>query len=208
LTTAAQSINEACGRVSIELPPGAAERLLAFVDLIAKWNRVHNLTAIRDPQRMITEHLLDSLSIVSHVVPSRVLDVGSGAGLPGIPLAIARPQWQVTLLESSHKRCAFLRQAAIDLGLVNASIECERIESFRPEAVFETIVSRAFSDTPHFARVAAPHLAASGVILAMKGLYPHEELAQLPAEVELRSVVPLMVPGLDAQRHLVVMTKA
>ena len=194
--------------LGLELPQGAAEALLSYLALIEKWNQVYNLTAIRDPQRMIVEHVLDSLAIAPHVVPDRVLDVGSGAGLPGIPLAIAQPAWRVTLLDSNHKRCTFLQQALIELGLRNAEVVCARIEGFRPGEPFDTVVSRAFSDTAHFARVALPLVAPGGVMLAMKGLYPHEELAQLPQEAQLREVVALQVPGLDAQRHLVVMTKA
>jgi 16S rRNA (guanine527-N7)-methyltransferase len=176
--------------------------------LISKWNQVYNLTAIRDPERMVIEHVLDSLAILPHVAAPRILDVGSGAGLPGVPLAIARPEWHVVLLDSSHKRCTFLQQAAIELQLSNVEVTCERVESYRPAECFTSIVSRAFSDTAHFARVAAPLVAQGGSMLAMKGLYPHEELAQLPAEVALGEVVALTVPGLDAQRHLVVMTKA
>lgn len=194
--------------LGLELPGSAADALVSYIALIQKWNRVYNLTAIRDPQRMVVEHLLDSLAILPHVVPPRILDVGSGAGLPGIPLAIARPDWRVVLLDSSHKRCSFLQQATVELGLKNAEVACARIESYRPSEAFTSVVSRAFSDTSHFARVALPLVAQHGVILAMKGLYPHEELAQLPAEAVLREVVGLSVPGLDAQRHLIVMTKA
>ena len=191
-----------------EMPNGAVERLHRYLDLIEKWNRVYNLTAVRCRDRMVVEHLLDSLAILPHIDAAPVLDVGSGAGLPGIPLALARPDWPVTLLDSNHKRCAFLRQAAIDLELSNVTVACGRVEDFQPAAPFPTIVSRAFSETQHFARAAAPHLAAAGRLLAMKGLYPHEELSQLPAGIALLAVVALTVPNLDAQRHLVVMTKA
>ena len=204
----AETLARGIAALGIELPEDAQAALRAYIDLIAKWNQVYNLTAIRDPQRMAVEHVLDSLAIVPHVAPGRVLDVGSGAGLPGIPLAIARPAWHVTLLDSNHKRCTFLQQASIELKLRNAAVACSRIESFRPDAPFDSVVSRAFSDTAHFARVALPLVAAEGVMLAMKGLYPHEELAQLPAQARLREVVALEVPGLDAQRHLVVMTTA
>jgi 16S rRNA (guanine527-N7)-methyltransferase len=190
------------------LPDGAPQAFLDYVALIAKWNQVYNLTAIREPERMVVEHVLDSLTILPHVRPGRVLDIGSGAGLPGIPVAIARPSWRITLLDSNHKRCAFTQQAAIDLGLRNVDVACERAESYRPAEPFDTVVSRAFSDAAHFARVALPLAAHDGVMLAMKGLYPHEELAQLPAEAMLKDVVPLNVPGLEAQRHLVIMTKA
>jgi len=190
------------------VPTAAVERLHLYLDLIEKWNRVYNLTAVRSRDRMVVEHLLDSLAILPHIDAAPVLDVGSGAGLPGIPLALARPDWPVTLLDSNHKRCAFLRQAVIDLELSNVTVACSRVEDFRPAAPFPTIVSRAFSETQHFARVAAPHLAGDGRLLAMKGLYPHEELSQLPAGIALLTVVALTVPGLDAQRHLVVMTQA
>ncbi|MGH8637190.1 MAG: 16S rRNA (guanine(527)-N(7))-methyltransferase RsmG [Burkholderiales bacterium] len=204
----ADTLASGIAQLSIELPDGAAETLLAYLELITKWNQVYNLTAIRDPQRMAVEHVLDSLAIMPHVAAPRVLDVGTGAGLPGVPLAIARPAWRIVLLDSSHKRCSFLQQAAIELRLSNVEVACERVESYRPAEPFTSVVSRAFSDTAHFARVALPLAAHGGTMLAMKGLYPHEELAQLAPEVALKAVVALAVPGLDAQRHLVVMTKA
>jgi 16S rRNA (guanine527-N7)-methyltransferase len=185
-----------------------ADKLYAYLALIAKWNQVYNLTAIREMDRMVVEHALDSLAILPHVRPARVLDVGSGAGLPGIPLAIAQPQWRVSLLDSNHKKCVFLRQAVIELDLANVEVMCQRVETVRSDLRFDTIVSRAFAETQHFAKVALPLLAPQGVMLAMKGLYPHEELAQLPKEVALQEVVPLDVPGLNARRHLVVMTIA
>lgn len=204
----ADTLARGIARMGIELPDGATGMLLAYLQLITKWNQVYNLTAIRDPQRMVVEHVLDSLAILPHVVPPRVLDVGTGAGLPGVPLAIARPAWRIVLLDSSHKRCSFLQQAAIELQLNNVEVACERVESYRPAEPFTSAVSRAFSDTAHFARAALPLVAQGGRMLAMKGLYPHEELAQLPAEVALEEVVTLAVAGLDAQRHLVVMTNA
>jgi 16S rRNA (guanine527-N7)-methyltransferase len=205
---ASGSLAQGIAQLGIDVPQAAAGALIAYLALIEKWNKVYNLTAIRERSRMEVEHVLDSLAVSPHVRPVRVLDIGSGAGLPGIPLAIVRPAWQLTLLDSNHKRCAFLQQAAIELGLRNASVVCERIEVYRPESSFDTVISRAFAETQHFARVAMPHVAADGLMLAMKGLYPHEELAQLPPGVALRSVAPLTVPGLDAQRHLVIMTKA
>lgn len=195
-------------QLGLDIPAAGRERLIAYLALIEKWNKVYNLTAIRDRERMVVEHVLDSLAIAAYVRPTRVLDVGSGAGLPGLPLAIAYPSWQLTLLDSNHKRCAFLEQALIELELHNAQVACVRVESYRPAAGFDTVVSRAFSETQHFARLAASLLAPEGLLLAMKGLYPHEELAQLPPGVALRSVETLLVPGLHAQRHLVVMTNA
>ncbi len=198
------------GLAALGLADAAAlvDRIGAYLELISKWNQVYNLTAIRDLDRMVVEHALDSLAILPYIRPSLILDVGSGAGLPGIPIAMARPQWHVCLLDSNHKKCVFLRQAAIELRLPNVEIVCERIESFPDDRRFDTIVSRAFAETQHFAKVAAPLLASDGVMLAMKGLYPHEEIAQLPAAVALKDVVSLQVPALEARRHLVVMTKA
>jgi 16S rRNA (guanine527-N7)-methyltransferase len=194
--------------LAIEIPDEGRDRLRTYLALIEKWNKIHNLTAIRNPDRMVVEHLLDSLTIIAHVQPVRILDVGSGAGLPGIPLAIARPDWQITLLDSSHKRCTFLRQAIIELDLRNATVICDRVEAYRPGHAFDTAVSRAFAETQHFARLSVANIAPTGVLLAMKGLYPHEEIAQLPANVALKAVVPISVPGLDAQRHVVIMTRA
>jgi 16S rRNA (guanine527-N7)-methyltransferase len=201
------AIETGLAALAVSTPSGAATVLDRYLDLIAKWNKVHNLTAIQDPQRMVIEHVLDSLSIAPLLQPERILDVGSGAGLPGIPLAVARPQWRFTLLDSSQKRCAFLRQAAIELALSNIDIACARVEQFRPEAPFDTIVSRAFAETAAFAKSACGLLADDGIMIAMKGIYPEEELARLPAAVHVREVVKLEVPGLDAQRHAVVMTK-
>jgi len=197
------------GLLELGLDTSAADqsRLLAYVALIAKWNKVYNLTAIRDPERMVVEHVLDSLAVWPHVRPHRILDVGSGAGLPGIPLAIAHADWQITLLDSNHKKCTFLQQAVIELSLSNVVVVRDRIEAVRGDP-FDTIVSRAFAETQHFAHVGLPHLAPQGVLVAMKGLHPHEELAQLPETVRLESVQPLSVPGLDARRHAVIMTRA
>jgi len=194
--------------VAMSVPAGAAPTLDRYLDLVAKWNKVHNLTAIQDPGRMVVEHLLDSLSIAPLLRPSRILDVGSGAGLPGIPLAVARPQWQFTLLDSSRKRCAFLRQATIELSLPNVDIACTRVEQFQPSTAFDTIVSRAFADVAVFTKSASRLLADDGVMIAMKGLYPDDELTRVPAYLRVREVVKLDVPGLAAQRHAVIMTKA
>jgi 16S rRNA (guanine527-N7)-methyltransferase len=183
-------------------------RLERYLALLEKWNRVYNLTAIREPERMVTHHLLDSLAILSHVRGPRVLDVGSGAGLPGIPLAIASPALAVTLLDSSDKKTAFLRQAVADLGLANATVVTARVESWETDARFDTIVSRAFADLGEFVSAAARLLAPGGTIAAMKGVQPHEEIERLPTGVRVRQVVKLEVPLLDAERHLVLVEPA
>lgn len=179
-------------------------RLLAYLELIGKWNRTYNLTAIHEPERMLTHHLLDSLAILPMLEPTPLLDVGSGAGLPGIPLAIARPELAVTLLDSSQKRCGFMRQAAIQFALNNVTVVHARAEDFHPESPFPQIVSRAFSDLSEFVRVTHHLLAEGGHWLAMKGLYPDEEIAMLVGVCACRHD-RLHVPGLDAERHIIVM---
>ncbi|MFO1204616.1 MAG: 16S rRNA (guanine(527)-N(7))-methyltransferase RsmG [Burkholderiales bacterium] len=190
------------------LPGAAAERLIAYLDLMAKWNRVYNLTAIREVDRALTHHVLDCLAVVPHVAGERVADVGSGAGLPGIPIAIARPAWQITLIESNHKKSSFLSQAVAELGIANASVAQERVEAIEPTGSFDLVVSRAFSDLPEFARLAGRLVAPGGTLAAMKGLYPDEEIALLPRDWRVEAVVPLRVPGIEAARHLVLMKRA
>lgn len=187
--------------LGVDVSAAAQQRMLAYLALVEKWNKAYNLTAVREPARMLTHHLLDSLAVLPHVRGPRVLDVGSGAGLPGIPLALARPDWQLTLLDSNHKKTTFLRQAVIELRLENVEVICERVETWTPVQGYNTVVSRAFSDLPEFLKLAGRLCAKDGVVVAMKGVYPHEELAQLPGEFLLRDVVSLKVPGLDAERH-------
>jgi 16S rRNA (guanine527-N7)-methyltransferase len=192
----------------VDLPADAQARLLAYVELLAKWNRTYNLTAIREPARMITHHVLDALAILPHL-PQRatlnLLDVGSGGGVPGLPLAIARPGWTLTLLDANSKKTTFLTQAAIELATGNVSVATARVEAYTPHAPYDVIVSRAFSELADFASGAARHLAPGGVLAAMKGVHPDEELAQLPPAFEVTGVPAVDVPGLDAARHLVLM---
>lgn len=193
-----------------ELDRQAQQRIVAYLTMLERWNRVYNLTAIRDSHRMVAQHILDSLVVLAHFPGNvnRVLDVGSGGGLPGVPIAIARPDLQVLLLDSNHKKTTFLRQAAIELGLDNVTVETQRVETFVPSVLFDVVISRAFADLAEFARLAGHLMAPGGCLIAMKGVYPHEELAQLPPAFTAAEVLPLKVPGLDAERHLVVMTAA
>lgn len=189
----------------------AQAKLLAYVALLDKWNRTHNLTAIRKPERMVTHHLLDSLAVLPHLPSAaglRVIDIGSGGGLPGIPLAIVRPDWRLALLDSNFKKAAFLRQAAIELPLPNVEVVAARVEHYAPGFAFDIAISRAFSDLAVFADAARGLLAANGRLVAMKGLYPHEELAQLPAGIGVTGTPALNVPGLKGDRHLVIMERA
>jgi 16S rRNA (guanine527-N7)-methyltransferase len=189
--------------LKLDLGGETQQKLLDYLALIRKWNRVYNLTAVREPQKMVSHHLLDSLAVVPHVAARSIIDVGSGAGLPGIPLALALPQSRVTLLDGNHKKAAFLKQAAMELGLGNVEVVCERVEEWRGKQKFELVISRAFSALPEFLTAAGSLCAPHGTIAAMKGVYPDEELAQLPGGFELVGVIPLAVPGVRAARHLV-----
>jgi 16S rRNA (guanine527-N7)-methyltransferase len=203
----AAKLAEGVAELGITLPAPAQQRLLEYLALLAKWNRIYNLTAVRETSRMVSQHLLDSLAVVPHVKADTFLDVGSGAGLPGIPLAVALPRAHVTLLESSHKKSAFLQQAKLELKLDNVAVACDRVEAWRPGRAFEVVISRAFSDLAEFVNLAGKHAAPGGRLAAMKGIYPHEELAQLPPGWTLASAVPLTVPGLRARRHLLLIGK-
>jgi 16S rRNA (guanine527-N7)-methyltransferase len=195
----------------ITLPAGAAEPLMRFVGLLDKWNRTYNLTSIREPDRMITHHVLDALAVLP-CLPRRdtlsLLDVGSGGGVPGIPLAIVRPAWRIVLLDSNHKKGAFLTQAVIELGLRNATAAIERVETYAPPARFDVVISRAFAELPAFVESALRHVAPRGLLVAMKGVHPHEEIEQLPSSVRVVCAQRVNVPGLDAERHLVVLEHA
>jgi len=183
-------------------------KLIAYLGLLQKWNRVYNLTAIREQARLVSYHLLDSLAVVPHLSGGSIVDVGSGAGLPGIPLAIARPQWELILLESNHKKGTFLKQAVIELGLPNVTVCIERSENWHPAQRVDIAISRAFSDLAGFVDAVRHAIQPGGAFAAMKGVHPDEEIEQLPADVKLESVIPLQVPGLRGSRHLVILRAA
>ncbi|HEX7559728.1 MAG TPA: 16S rRNA (guanine(527)-N(7))-methyltransferase RsmG [Usitatibacter sp.] len=200
----AVAIADGLAAMAIDLPAAARARLEQHLQLIAKWNRVHTLTAVRETEQMVILHLLDSLSVLPHLEGARtVLDVGTGPGLPGIPIAIALPDSRVTLLDSSHKKCAFLQQAKTELGLANVEIVCDRVENWKPREKFEAVVSRAFSDLGDFVAQAQHLVAPGGRLIAMKGVYPFDEIARVPATHRVAKVLELHVPRLDAKRHLV-----
>ncbi len=203
-----QQLKAGIAALGLALPDGAEAKLLAYLALLDKWNRVYNLTAVRDAGRMVSHHLLDSLAAVPCFVGKTVLDVGSGGGLPGIPLAIARPELQVTLIDSIAKKTAFLLQAKAELGLANLTVVTSRVEDFRPETGFDVVTSRAFSDLREFVTLTRHLLKPGGRWLAMKGVYPHEEIAALPGDVIVSADHALVVPGLDASRHLIVLEPA
>ncbi|MHB1676337.1 MAG: 16S rRNA (guanine(527)-N(7))-methyltransferase RsmG [Sulfuriferula sp.] len=198
-------LKEQAEEMGISLTQLQAERLMAYLGLIAKWNKVHNLTAVREADKMLSHHVLDSLSVKPYVLAENLLDVGSGAGLPGIPLAIVNSHQHVTVMDSNTKKTSFLRQAVIELDLKNVTVIAGRIESLASEQKFDGIISRAFSDINQFVKVSRQVLAIKGHWYAMKGICPDAELQQLPSGIKLLSVQPLNVPLLAAQRHLVIL---
>jgi 16S rRNA (guanine527-N7)-methyltransferase len=199
-------LSEGVADLDLDVPSGARVKLLRYLALLQKWNKVINLTAVRNPSQMVVQHLLDSLTVLPHIAGRKSLvDVGSGAGLPGIPLALARPELRVTLLDSNGKKASFLRQAVLELGIEHAAVVCERVESWRPDERFEVVISRALAELQDFARMAGHLCVQGGVIVAMKGLYPYEELARLPPAFTVRTVIPITVPKLAADRHLVML---
>lgn len=201
---APQDLAVAAAQLGLSLSQQQHTALLDYVALMQKWNRVYNLTAIREPERMISHHLLDSLGVVPHIHGRNVLDVGSGAGLPGIPLAVARPDLSVTMLDSNQKKTAFIQQAIAELDLKNAQVVNERVENWHSPWPFDVIVSRAFADLSDFLSQTRHLLAPGGEFLAMKGLRPDMEIAKLPDAFKVKRVLELVVPGVAAERHLVI----
>ncbi|MDD5248090.1 MAG: 16S rRNA (guanine(527)-N(7))-methyltransferase RsmG [Rhodocyclaceae bacterium] len=206
--TLAEELAAGVRALGLVLPETAADQLLAYLALLAKWNRTYNLTAVRDERDMLTHHLLDSLAVVPHLgATARLADIGSGAGLPGLPLAIARPALQLVSIEANQKKAAFQQQAKIELGLANVSIHCGRVEALNAAEPFDAVISRAFSSLGEFVRLAAGLLKEGGQLLAMKGLMPDAEIAALPAGWRVTAAHALAVPGLAAQRHLIVLER-
>jgi 16S rRNA (guanine527-N7)-methyltransferase len=189
--------------LGLALPDGAQEKFLVYLELLAKWNKTYNLTAIRDPEKMISLHLLDSLAVVAHLPAGLLADVGSGGGLPGIPLAIAQPARRVTLNDANHKKAAFLQQAVIELKLNNADVHVGRVQAWHPAQRFACVITRGFAELADFISACRHLLAPGGVLAAMKGVFPRSELERVPAGAECRDVRRLQVPQLEAERHLV-----
>jgi 16S rRNA (guanine527-N7)-methyltransferase len=189
--------------MGLALPAAAMDQFASYLDLLSRWNRVYNLTSIRDEAKLVSHHVLDCLAVVSQLPDGSIVDVGSGAGLPGIPIAISCPGRAVTLLDSNHKKTAFLKQAIAELGLTTVQVVTERVEVYRPSESFKTVISRAFSDLADFVKLAGHLCASDGVLIAMKGVHPDEEMAQLPSSWNVIKTVRLEIPQLEASRHLV-----
>ncbi len=201
-------LEQGLAELGLDLGREAGTKLLEYLALLGKWNQVYNLTAIRDAEKMVSGHLLDCLAAIPHVSGASVLDAGSGAVFPGIPFAIARPESRFTLLDSNHKKAAFLRQAVAELRLKNASVVCERVESWSPAEKFDCIISRALAEIAEFVTLSVHLLAPGGVLAAMKGVHPFEEIGRLPRDFRVMHVHRLAVPGLGAERHLVLIERA
>jgi 16S rRNA (guanine527-N7)-methyltransferase len=189
--------------LGLALPDDRVDSLVAYVALLTRWNSAYNLTAVRDPAEMVPRHLLDSLAILPWIQGPRLLDVGTGPGLPGIPLALAEPTLRVTLLDANGKKVRFCRQAVMELGLANVQVVQARAEDYRPAEGFATITARAVADLPSLVAAVRHLLAAGTTLLAMKGAVPEAEVALLGAEGFSVAVHPLRVPGVDGERHLI-----
>lgn len=193
-------------RLGLQAPPGAVGKLLAYMALLKEWSGTYNLVAPREREFLLTRHLLDSLSIAPWLQPGSLLDVGTGAGLPGLPLAIIRPDLQVTLIDSAGKKIRFIRHVGRSLGLENIHPLHQRLEDMADGPAFANITSRAFATLKSFAEAVRCRADSSTRLLAMKGVYPVKELEELPAWVNVQSVETLTVPYLHAERHLVLMS--
>ena len=201
------------GLADLQLDPALETPLLDYLSLLLRWNRTYNLTAVRDPREMVTKHLLDSLAMHPYVdglarAGGALADLGTGAGLPGIPLAIAKPGLRVTLVESAGKKARFMREAVRQLKLADVQVAESRIEALDMPGAFDAITARALATLPLLVEWGGPLLKPDGRLLAMKGVEPAEEIAALPEGWSVEAVHPLRVPGLPAQRHLVVVRRA
>lgn len=204
MTGRIEQLTSGASQLGIELDNATAEKLLAYLDLLYKWNRAYNLTAIRDEKEAVALQLLDSLSILPFIGEGPLLDIGSGGGLPGIPIAICRPEQPITLLDSNGKKTRFLKQARLELGLENVQVVNERIENWHPGTLPEIITSRAFASLAQMLDWCRHLLTPETRLVAMKGQYPQEELDEIREEnlaIETRKVT---IPGIDAQRHIVI----
>lgn len=204
-----QHMTQGFERLALALPEAAQSQLRQYLDELERWNAAYNLTAVRDRPGMVTRHVLDSAAVVPALTPeltapgARLLDVGSGAGLPGVVLAIMFPALDVTVLDSNGKKARFLRHAARALNLPNITVAEARVEAWRPEAPYSLIISRAFSSLGEFFAFTAPLLAPGGHWAAMKGKLADRELADVPASIHIRESIRLQVPGLNEERHLI-----
>ncbi|BFM50136.1 16S rRNA (guanine(527)-N(7))-methyltransferase RsmG [Marinomonas sp. THO17] len=201
------TIQQGALQMGATLSNDTIERLVRYIAMLEKWNKAYNLTAIRDVEQMISLHLLDSLATLPYITGEKIIDVGTGPGLPGMVLAICYPDKEFTLLDSNGKKTRFLTQVKMELGMANVMVANERVEKHPQQGEYHHVISRAFASLQDMINWTLPLPKQSGNFLAMKGVYPHEEIAALPKEVEVLSIDPLSVPSVQAERHMVVMTR-
>ena len=200
-------LKQGIAELGVHVDRRAQDAMLAYLELLKRWNRVYNLTAVAGDARSVTRHLLDSLSIITYLHGERIIDIGSGAGLPGVPISLSCPARHIVLLDSNAKRCRFLRQVKAELKLDNVEIVQNRAENYQPAEKFDSLLSRAFSDLPAFVTACRHLVAEGGKILAMKGNWEEGMADDLPGDFRVEDVIKLDVPGLEEQRHLVICTK-
>ncbi|WP_394180628.1 16S rRNA (guanine(527)-N(7))-methyltransferase RsmG [Marinomonas posidonica] len=201
------TIQTGAQQMGAALSDDTIQRLVSYLAMLEKWNKAYNLTAIRDVEQMISLHLLDSLATLPYILGEKIIDVGTGPGLPGMVLAICYPDKAFTLLDSNGKKTRFLTQVKMELGMANVTVANERVEKHPHQGEYDHVISRAFASLQDMINWTLPLPKQSGNFLAMKGVYPHEEIAALPKEVEVLSIDPLSVPSVQAERHMVVMAR-
>ncbi|GKT11506.1 MAG: 16S rRNA (guanine527-N7)-methyltransferase [Thiomicrorhabdus sp.] len=207
LSTLQPQLEAGLAELSIKATEHQVEQLIQYLTLLQKWNKVYNLTAIRDPKEMLVKHLLDSLAVVPYITGQRIIDVGTGGGVPGIPLAIMFPERQIDLLDSNSKKTRFLIQAKAELGLANSKVIHERVENYNPALVYDSVISRAFASMADMLHWTDHLIADHGIWWAMKAQKEFEDLSALPGKVRIQEAIELNVPGLGADRMLLKVIK-
>jgi len=207
LTALKPQLEAGLAELNIATTAMQVSKLIQYLTLLEKWNKVYNLTAIRDPKEMLVKHLLDSLAVVPHITGQRIIDVGTGGGLPGIPLAIMFPDKQIDLLDSNSKKTRFLIQAKAELGLENTQVIHDRVENYQPAELYDNVISRAFASMVDMLQWTDHLLAEKGEWCAMKAQKEFEDLSVLPGQVKVQEVIELRVPNLEADRMLLKVTK-
>lgn len=202
-----EQVREGLAAMGVEAGPPLVRQFTELLRLLDKWNRAFNLTAVRDPAEMVGRHILDSLTARPFLLGASILDAGTGAGFPGLPLALVEPQRHFTLLDSGGKKTRFVQHVLGELAIDNVVVEQVRVEAFEPADLYDVVISRAFSSLGTFVRRCGGLVATGGRLLAMKGRYPHDELSGVPGVWAVTEVVPLEVPGLAGDRHMVVLQR-